>query len=75
MKKNSLKKSWIASRFAKKEKPLMINASNKRDDTKFERIKPTVLSNSNWIITDLKSGLEEVDSFIEKAKETEIEGK
>ena len=55
MKKSSPKKSRIASRFAKKEKTLMINVLNKRDDAKFERIKPTVLSNSNWIMTDLKS--------------------
>lgn len=30
----------------------VINVSNKRDDMKFDWIKPTIESTSNWIITD-----------------------
>ena len=49
----------LAILFTREEKKMKktegINVSNKRDDTKFAYIKPTIESTSNWIITDPKS--------------------
>lgn len=45
----------LFTREEKMKKTEVINVSNKRDDTKFDWIKPTIESTSNWIITDPKS--------------------
>ena len=43
------------------KKKEVINVSNKRDDTKFDWIKPTIESTSNWTITDPLSWMNEPD--------------
>lgn len=49
----------MAILFTREEKKMkkkeVINISNKRDDTKFDWIKPTIESTSNWTITEPKS--------------------
>lgn len=55
----------MAILFTREEKKMkkteVINVSNKRDDTKFDWIKPTIESTSNWIITDPLSWMNEPD--------------
>lgn len=62
---------FLLSRTEKMKKTKFINVSNKRDDAKFEYIKPTIESTSNWVIADPLSCMDTLND--DKKTQTKME--